>query len=193
MANLPVQYSKAARLYNERKMRDALAAANQLISDGDASGYYIAGGVYEYGGDGLDRDLDKALDAYEKAREKCKYAEAQLGAARVLLRKGGRQNVAKAMSYCEQLLVLAPRTKAISYMTLARIHEKYSDPPDIPNARKLYLKAGFLGLASAFREYARVEYMFGSKLLGRILYFLVAILISPLMRLFIGKKTNRYK
>ncbi len=181
-------FRQGSNLFGRRRMREAIEIAHRLIQKDVASGYLLAGNVYEFGGDGIEPDLDKALCAYETALIRGRFAGAQLGAVRVLLRKGGRQNVAKATDYCEKLLTVS--NQPIDYLTLGKIYEKHSDPTDIQKAKQLYLQSGFKGLASGFNEYARIQYTYQSKPYGVFLYFLAAI-VSPIMKIFIGKKTFR--
>jgi TPR repeat protein len=179
-------FDRGLSLFGAFKKREALAIAEQLIEERSPYGHLLAAYVYEIGGDGVSVDYDKALFSYEAAIQKGNFAGAQLGAVRVLLCKGGRQNIAKATAYCEQLIRTTNR--AINYMVLGRIYESYAEPVDIRKAQRLYFIAGLKGLASGFRACARLEHEFKSRILGGVLHVLVSM-VSPIMRLLLGRKT----
>lgn len=73
---------EAIGLYDSGQFAAALIRIVALIDEGCDEAYYFAGCIYEEGGRGVERDLDKARFYYEKSVDEFGYVEGYLALGR---------------------------------------------------------------------------------------------------------------
>jgi len=81
-----MDYQKALELLRAGNARAAMEGAWALSQRGDGHGDAVLGAVYEFGGDGVERNLNTALHYYRASVEKSASVEGGLGIARIQYR-----------------------------------------------------------------------------------------------------------
>jgi len=78
-----IEYRRALELLRAGNARAAMEIALALAQRGDGHGDAVLGAVYEFGGEGVERDPKKALHCYRASVEKSASVEGGLGIARI--------------------------------------------------------------------------------------------------------------
>jgi uncharacterized protein len=83
----------------------ALREFVRLVDDGCDEAFAFVGAIYEYGGEKVNQDYEKALFYYEQSVERYGAVEAYLGLARIYYYGlGVKRDCCKALDYCKTLL-----------------------------------------------------------------------------------------
>lgn len=102
---------EAIRLYDSGQFAAALTRTISLIDEGCDEAYYFAGCIYEEGGHGVERNLDKARFYYEKSVDEFGYVEGYLALGRLYYFSiGVPQDYRKAFEF----FLLLPRRKIMA-------------------------------------------------------------------------------
>lgn len=172
--------------FRAHNFEKAYAAAKELSDHGVYDGIYSCARIFERGWLDGKPDLEQAYYYYEQILSRWQLVHGGLGCVRVMLAQKKHEAADRAIELC-----LGSRVgsfKRLAYLTLGRVYEGLSDPPDYKNARKAYLKASWYGSACANRLYVRSLWRSGHKT-GALLAYIPATLLHPVYRLIYGKST----
>lgn len=145
------------RFYTSDDLAASLEEFVGLIDVGCADAYFFAGCIYEEGGGGVERDLDKARFYYQKAIEESGAVEAYLGLAKFYhYGMGVKRDYVKAFEY--YTIVNQDTGNAIAQLMLGKIHHYgQGTKKDLVKARDYYNLAIAKGNVYAIRGLASLE------------------------------------
>ena len=180
-------YGDACRALRDKRMSSVIALSDELIRVGEMrdSGYFMRGIAFEYGGDGVDINLDRAIDSYRQAAYLMPDSITFLYLARAHMKKGGEHHKS-ALRYIEEAEVA--RKSPMVDVAYARYYEELPTP-DYVKAGSYYLRAAMSGRFAGFFGYSSVSRKLGRKF--RALFVdCVRITLGPFLFLILGKKAS---
>lgn len=114
-------YQSALEAYKSGELQKALKLAISLIDSGDSYAATLAGAIYEKGGNGIERDYDKALFYYREAVDDSGSVEGWLALGRLhYFGKGVSQDYEKAFYYYS--VVDEDTENHIAYLMLGKMY-----------------------------------------------------------------------
>lgn len=147
-------YEDAVRHYSMGRIRQAAEIAGELSARRYMLGDALLGLVHEYGGDGIQVDLDRAVMHYRRAAYDLRDGLSWIHLASALRKSGDVDGAAKALSEANEYSWTGDH-----HLAFARYEHQRGNPA---SARHHYLAAavrvrfgGFFGLASVLRETGR--------------------------------------
>lgn len=145
------------KFYNSDDLSGALKEFVNLIDEGCKDAYFFAGCIYEEGGGGVKKDLDKALFYYQKAIEETGAVEAYLGLGKFYYYgMGVRQDYVKAFEHYS--VVDKDTDNAIAQLMLGKMYQHGQGvKKDLQKARGYYDRAIAKGNVYAIRNLASLE------------------------------------
>jgi len=145
------------KFYNSDDLSGALKDFIGLIEDGCKDAYFFAGCIYEEGGRGVAKNLEKALFYYQKAIEETGAVEAYLGLGKFYYYGiGVKQDYAKAFGYYS--VVDEDTDNAIAQLMLGKMYQYgHGTKKDLQKARSYYDRAIGKGNVYAMRNLASLE------------------------------------
>jgi TPR repeat protein len=183
-------YARARKALRYNRAAEALILSKELI-DSDyipdhVPGYLLKGLVYELGGDGVDKDLERAAASYRKAASLAPDAITFLYLARALMKQGGERR-REALRYIDEARVLrmAPEVN----LAYATYYESGSDS-DYIKARDYYLRAALAGRFAGFFGYAAMSRKMGQNVRATVVDCL-RLVAGPFLFLLLGKKASK--
>lgn len=154
------QFENAARLMDFGRAKEAMDIARNLLDEDDEeshiSGHLCLGMIYEDGGDGVTKNLDKSMDSYLRVSAISPCSLSFINLARVSMKRHG--GYPDARRFIDAALVYGTTPEAT--LCLASYHETKPNP-DLQSAKEFYLKAAFLCRLSGFSGYSRVSRKMG--------------------------------
>lgn len=164
----------------------AVAAASLLVEGGQPSlldGLSLRAFALEHWTDGPPDRLIRAADDWRRFVEIAPAQVSYLGLARVLLRLGERD------AGFENLLE-AQRIKQTPEVLLGFAHYyRTASPPDIPKAKRYFLRAALRGRTQGMRGYAEVAYE-QNHFFSCVAMILAATIATPLLALMLGERRH---
>lgn len=171
------------RLLNSGKVRAGLAMALRMVERGNKEIDFELGTIYEFGGDGVPIDLDKAASYYSRAAYLIRCDVTAIYLARVLRKQGNFESSRRWMKEVETY----GRTARLE-LGWALFHELRPEA-DLELARTHFLKAALRGRFFGFFGYSRVSRRMGQPLRALAVDCL-RIAIGPFIGLMIGRKAR---
>lgn len=155
---------EAIRLYDSGKFEAALSRTISLIDEGCDEAYYFAGCIYEEGGNGVERDLNKALFYYEKSVDEFGYVEGYLSLGRLYyFGIGVYQDYRKAFEFFS--VVAEKKNNGIAQMMLGHMYQHGQGvEKNLMKAREYYQKAWSQDYVFALTHLALLEQECGNYL-----------------------------
>ncbi len=152
------------RFYYSDDLAGALKEFISLIDEGCKDAYFFAGCIYEEGGGGIEKDLEKALFYYQKAIEEAGTVEAYLGLGKFYYYgMGVKQDYAKAFRYYS--IVDEDLANPIAQLMLGRMYQHGQGVnKNLKKAREYYYKAIAKGNVYAIQNLAFLEAEEGNRL-----------------------------
>lgn len=160
------RFKRALDLYSARRYADALTESIALIDDGYGHAYTLAGAIYEEGGNGVQKDLEKALFYYQKAVDEVGAVEGWLALGRLhYFGKGVPQDYQKAFYYYS--IVAEDTENAVACLMLGRMYKDGSGvKKDLTKARTYLVKAIEMGAVFALTYLGLLEQECGNFVRG---------------------------
>ncbi|NIJ70316.1 hypothetical protein [Xanthomonas sp. 60] len=183
-------FGDAIKALRNSQSQDLLALSEILIKSDhapfNAPGYMMRAMAYELGGQGIERDLERAASNYRKAAYLVPDAITFLYLARVLMKQGGEQH-RNALRYIDEAKVL--RMVPEVNLAYARYYEG-GDDPDYVKAQHYYLRAALAGRFAGFFGYSAASRQMGQHVRACVVVGLL-IIAFPFLLLLLGKKARR--
>jgi len=109
------------QLIRAGRFKDAELGAIALADKDDCHAFVLLGAIYEGGGNGVDKNLDLALQNYSKSVEMCGAVEGCLGVARILYQRAtDPTDLARAFCLYKQVADVAGHDVAL--IMLGKMH-----------------------------------------------------------------------
>lgn len=152
------------KFYHSEDLSGALKEFISLIDEGCKDAYFFAGCIYEEGGDGVEKDLEKSRFYYQKAIEESGSVEAYLGLGKFYYYGiGVEQDYAKAFEYYS--VVDEDADNAIAQLMLGRMYQHGQGiKKDLHKSRSYYNRAIAKGNVHAISNLSSLEAEEGRKL-----------------------------
>src|SRR6476620_10375509 len=179
------KYKSAVRLVRCGEMVAALGIVEGLIRNGYAPAYFLRGSLYERGGPGVPRDLDRAISDFRQAACSISDPAPYLYLARALMQKGD-DSYAHALKYIREAEKLR-RGPEIDVVYAAYFER--ASPPQHEVARRHYLRVMLEGRFVGFIGYSRVSRLLGQRYRAAFVDIL-RIALSPIILLLVGNKSR---
>lgn len=161
---------EAVKLCNARRFPAALSRLIQLIDEGCDEAYYYAGCIYEAGGNGVEKDLAKAIFYYEKSTQEYGSVEGCLALGRLYyFGIGVPKDHRKAFDLLTMIADEANngRGHGIAQMMLGQMYgEGLGVQQNIATAREYFKKAANQGYVFSFSALSTLEWRAGNYLKG---------------------------
>lgn len=159
---------EAVKLCNARQFPAALSRLIQLIDEGCDEAYYYVGCIYEEGGNGVEKDLAKAIFYYEKSTQEYGSVEGCLALARLYyFGIGVPQNYQKAFDLLTLIADEANngRGHGVAHMMLGQMYAfGHGVQQDLGIARKYFQKAADQGYVFPLSALSALEWRAGNYL-----------------------------
>lgn len=183
-------YGEARKALQSNQAQEVLALSEALIKSdhapANASGYLMRGMAYELGGNGVERDLERAAANYRKAASLAPDAITFLYLARALMKQGGDQH-RDALRYIDE----AKSIRMVPEVDLA--YAKYYEDgstPDYVKAQHHYLRAALAGRFAGFFGYAAISRKMGQNVRATFVDGLWLV-VGPILFLLLGKQASK--
>lgn len=185
-----ISFTKAMHLLDEGRAQDALKIGNDLVASDDEgdrlSGYLCRGLVYEDGGQGLQKDIEKSIYNYRQAALIAPNAISFCYLARASMKKGGESGYSEALKYLQQ----AAESGVTPEVILGFAHYYRTKPDnDFESAKKFYLRAAFHGRYMGFFGYSEVSRQSGQNFRAAVVD-VIRIFLGPFIALLIGVRAQ---
>lgn len=153
---------EAIRLYDSGQFAAALTRTISLIDEGCDEAYYLAGCIYEKGGHGVERNLDKARFYYEKSVDEFGYVEGYLALGRLYYFSiGVPQDYQKAFEFFS--VVAEKKNNGIAQMMLGQMYAfGHGVQQDFGIAREYFQKAADQGYVFPLSALSALEWRAGN-------------------------------
>jgi len=178
-------FTTALACFNRGDKAGAARLADQLICADYSPAHTLRGLIFEFGGKDVAINLEKALSHYRQAAYSMPSDINFLALARVLMKVGGRENYRTAYRYLEE----ASKISTSPEISLA--YGKYYSTKETPNfseAKHCYLRAAIAGRVLGITGYSSVLRKAGHRWRAYFVFSL-AVVITPIVRLLLGKKS----
>jgi len=183
-------YDCARNALRYSRVKEVLALSETLIKSdhvpAHASGYLMRGIAYELGGDGVERDLERAASNYRKASSLAPDAITFLYLARALMKQGGDRH-REALRYIDE----ARGLRMMPEVNLA--YAMYCEGGANPNyikARDYYLRAALAGRFAGFFGYSAMSRKMGQNIRATLVDGL-RLVTGPFLFLLLGKQASK--
>ncbi len=156
------------------------------MRNGYQPAHLLMGLIYEFGGDGIEVDLSRAIEHYRMMAYAISSPIGCIHLARALM-KQGKESYPTALRYLQE----ADRDGSTPELNLA--YAKYYETAPAPNyeaARQYYLKAALRGRFMGFFGYAAMSRRLG-QWFRAFLVDCTRIALGPFLFLFLGKATRK--
>ena len=166
--------------------RQAVELGQELVRDGYKPAHLLMGLIHEFGGDGIEVDLSKAVDHYRMTAYAIPSPIGYIHLARALMKKG-KESYPEALRYLKE----ADREGATPELNLA--YAKYYEPasvPDYATAQQHYLKAALRGRFMGFFGYATMSRRLGQHFRA-LLVDCTRTALGPFIFLLLGKTARK--
>lgn len=186
------QVNEAMKCLGRGHALQALRIADELTASEDEvvviSGHICKGLIYEYGGDEVPVDLERAMQHYRRVALVVRDATTYCDMARATLKQGPSHS-GQALKYLQEARSLQDSPEVD--LGFAEYFKSRPDP-DYPRSRGFFLRAALHGRFMGFFGYAEVSRIMGQN--GRALAAdCVRLLLGPFIALLIGSKaTGRF-
>ena len=180
------RFALAWSLSERGSKRQAVELGQQLVRDGYQPAHLLMGLIYEFGGDGIEADLSRAIEHYRMMAYAIPSPIGYIHLARALM-KQGKESYPAALRYLQE----ADREGSTPELNLA--YATYYETAPAPNyeaARQHYLKAALRGRFLGFFGYAAMSRRLGQRFRA----FLVdctRIALGPFLFLLLGKTARK--
>ncbi|WP_198411177.1 tetratricopeptide repeat protein [Marinimicrobium alkaliphilum] len=139
--------------FNSGDFSGALFIFKRLAKEGCSTALVEVGNIYELGGGGIEKDVDKAIQWYNYSIESLDDPKAHLCLARAYLQRGKTDDDYRRAYEHLSLLEDSEEMGAFYGLGLMYAHGIWV-PKDVSTAMKYYRKAYGLGHLMAFRNFA---------------------------------------
>jgi hypothetical protein len=183
-------FQEASRHFGQKRYAEALEIANDLIKAGYAPAFMLRGLINEFGGDGIERNLQAARDAFADLSTKVSDPFVYIALARVLMKVGGKEAIGRAGKYIESAIEVKAFPDA--WFIAGDFHNSkfnpWADEAFRSKAAGYYLRATLHGRILALREYAALQRLDGRPAFARMVLG-ISVILGPLFLILIGKKS----
>jgi TPR repeat protein len=163
-----LRLDEAAKLCDARQFTAALICLTQLIDEGCDEAYYYAGRIYEEGGNGVQRDLAKAIFYYEKSTQEYGSVEGCLALGRLhYFGIGVVQDYRKAFEWLSRIADKTNngRGHGVAQMMLGEMYAfGHGVQQNFAAAREYFQKAADQGYVFALSALSTLEWKSGNYL-----------------------------
>jgi hypothetical protein len=182
------EFERATRLIDMGYAQDALDIAERFLAKSDdvslIAGHLCRGIVYEEGGDGVERNLEKSLENFRRVSLISPCSAAFVNLARVSMKRSGGHPDARHFLNIALDYPLIPE----AVLCLAEYYETNVEP-DLESARKCHIKAARMWRLAGFRGYSRVCRRMGLRRQA-LAMDLLRMFITPVLLLLIGSRAR---
>lgn len=170
-------------------LKTVLEAANTLLesdySPVHGEAHWLRGAVFEFGGNGVNRDIKKSIASYRKAAYIVPHSRTYLSLARALMHSD-QENASDAFRFIVEAEKLA--IGADVYLAYARYYESQM-VDDLTSASKYYFKAALRGRFTGFFGYSRCARKTGKKVRAGLMD-VARVSLGPIIFLLLGRKAS---
>ncbi len=174
--------------YKNGKYDQALETSLELSRYNNKLGLFTCGLIYELGISSKGTDLSKAYKYFDLLSRQYHDDEGLLGCARIMIIDKSLGSKELAEEYCLEAIKIS-RNK-IAYLNLGRVYEELFGSTSFKLSRKAYITAAFKGAAWGWRNWAIIEFKWGSVMLSIFIHVLATI-FYPLYFILGGKDAIR--
>lgn len=180
------RFALAWSLSESGNKRQAIELGQQLVRNGYQPAHLLMGLIYEFGGDGINFDLSRAIEHYRMLVHAISSPIGYIHLARTLM-KQGKESYPMALKYLQEA------NKYGSTPELDLAYANYYETAPTPNyeaAKQHYLKAALRGRFMGFFGYAAMSRKSG-KWFTAFLADCTRIMLGPFLFMLLGKTAKK--
>lgn len=176
------RWDLAVDILRKRDKAGALYLFKTLAREGERAAFREIGNILEFGGRGVNKDIDAAIAWYRKAVDEANDSHACIGLARIYYYgKTGQPDYDKALWY---LRLVEDKDFPLVNLLLGKMHQLGRGVPESPDQAKPYFqRAAAKGNVHAQKELGKLEIRRGNFFSGMLL-----LVRSALNAVVIGSK-----